>query len=135
MRTLIDAVLLVGGVLLLQVAVDLVFGLLFIVLGQVVKDVYRHLSDKPLFQNPWSAMLVYAMAGGVGGFLTLLAFPKLFLVQGWPRIINLVIVPCLVAAVVGLLLQRKDEVVHTGAFLNVYVFALAMGLMRLVLGQ
>lgn len=121
---------------LLQLFPELVLQIVFEVLAEIG---FRRASEpfrRPV--RPWLAALGYAIFGAIAGGLSLWLYPTLFIDTDRWRMLNLVLTPIAVGALmatVGVWRRRRGEaLIRLDRFAYGYIFALAMALVRFVWG-
>jgi hypothetical protein len=84
--------------------------------------------------NPWLAALGYALLGALAGGISLAFIPEHLTPAGWPRLLNLLLVPVAVGAAMALLgawrARRGEALLRIDRFAYGYLFALALAGVR-----
>lgn len=129
MEFLIELLLQFFGELLLQLFLE-------ILVEAGLHSVAEPLRRKP---NPWFAAAGYALLGGIGGALSLLVFPTLFMPTPIGRLASLILTPIAAGLAMTLVgawrLRRNQSLVRLDRFAYGYLFALAMALVRYFYGH
>lgn len=128
---------------------EFIFELLFEILGELLLQVAFavlaefgwRVASAPFRKSPHplAAGIGYAIFGTVAGAVSLWAFPHLFVTSRVGQLANVVVTPLLSGAVIAALgawRRRHDrDTVLLDRFAYAFVFALAMGLVRLKFGS
>jgi len=120
---------------ILEAAFEILAQLIFELAAEIGLRSLAEPFRKPEPINPVLAGLGYVLYGAIAGGLSLL-IPKLFTVQIWLRLLNLVVTPIVcgyIMAKVGQIReQRGQKVIRIDTFLYGYLFALSMAVVRLL---
>ena len=115
--------------------IELLFELFLQVFVELFGDILVHMF--PTDRRSWNAILAflgYTAAGVAIGYLTLLVFPAHFIRDPRMRLINLLITPIAIAALMAWIgrvrISRDKRVVALERFVYAYALALAMALTR-----
>jgi hypothetical protein len=123
---IVIAILQFVGELLLQ----MLWQLIAEVIGHGVREIFR----KPEPLHPWLAAIGYAALGAVGGGLSLLIVPELYVRNEWLRGVNLVLTPICAGLIMGALgawrRRHERELIRLESFAYGSLFALAMAIVR-----
>lgn len=115
--------------------IELLFEALLQVFLEFFGDFIVHMI--PTDRRSWSAILAfvgYTAAGALLGYVSVLVFPSHFIAEREMRILNLIVTPIAIGALMTWIghirMSRDKRVVGLERFVYAYVFALAIALTR-----
>lgn len=106
------------------------------VIGEALVELGLHSLAEPFRRppNPWLASIGYAIFGAIFGGLSLLLVSHHFLHNGPLRLVNLVLTPIAVGAVMGAMgawrARKGEPLLRINRFFYGYLFALCFALVR-----
>ncbi|MFZ6734592.1 hypothetical protein ACO0LG_21860 [Undibacterium sp. Ji42W] len=84
-------------------------------------------------RSPLVAAIMYAVLGFIAGFASIWIFPQAFIHSSVGRIINLILTPLLMGLLAAVFAAwRTGDGLRLWRFINAYVFALSLALVRFV---
>ncbi len=126
---------------MLEILFELFGELLLQILFEVLTEIGWHSLGAPFRRspNPYLATIGYVVFGAIAGVLSLWPVPALLIASPIGRIANLVLTPVIAGAAMAAIgawrKHRDQQTILLDRFAYGYLFALAMGLVRLRFGQ
>ncbi len=103
---------------------------------EVLAEAGLHFWDRQKKYNPYWVSLGYILLGAILGGLSLILFPESFLSSTSLKIINLIITPIIIGALMAWIGRhrkiRSKDVIRLESFFYGYLFALSMALVRML---
>jgi len=125
LEIILELILSFIGELLLQITVEMLAELGF----QTSRNKFKHRAS-----NPYLAFTGYCIIGGLVGWISLLAFPHLFIDNETLVYVNLIATPVvagLIMSFIGRMRAKKgSELIRLDSFLYGFAFAFCMALVR-----
>ena len=121
-------------VAIFQIIAEFLLQVLWQIIGELIGHGIREVFRNPEPLSPWLAAIGYAALGAIGGGVSLLVVPELYIRSHWLRGLNLVLTPIVAGFAMGALgawrRRREKEVIRLESFAYGSLFALAMAIVR-----
>ena len=119
---------------ILQFIFEFLLQILWQIVGELIVHGVREVFRNPEPLSPWLAAIGYASLGAIGGGVSLLVVPELYIRSPWLRGVNLVLTPIAAGLIMGALgawrRRHEKEVIRLESFAYGSLFALAMAIVR-----